>query len=298
MLLILAFLCLAGSFVLLGKLVTQPQRDRQASLRRAKAYSDTGDTGDRETFVERFGARYGDGLARLARRLDPRATEERAAVKLVSSGLAHRFSPTGFLALKVVLAAAGAVLGSLLGLLLGGAGWAIIAGVGAGALGFFVPDLVARSRTSRRRDEIQRSLPDALDILAVSVEAGLGFDAGLAKLGEHMDGPLVEEFNLVLSELRIGEARSTALRKMADRVDVPEVTLVVNALLQADQMGSPLGNMLRIQAQESRHRRQVAAEETAMKAPVKMLFPTVLFIFPAMFVVILGPAVIQIMDEL
>ncbi len=108
--------------------------------------------------------------------------------------------------------------------------------------------------------------------------------------------PLVEEFLLVLAELRIGESRSAALRKMAERVDIPELTSVVSSLIQAEQLGSPLGRMLRIQAEESRGRRQVAAEERAMKAPVKMLVPTALFIFPAMFVVILGPAVLSIND--
>ena len=141
---------------------------------------------------------------------------------------------------------------------------------------------------------MRRELPDALDVLAVSVEAGLGFDAALARLGEYLEGPLVEEFLLVLAELRIGESRSAALRKMADRVDIPELTSVVSSLIQAEQLGSPLGRMLRIQAEESRGRRQVAAEEKAMKAPVKMLVPTALFIFPAMFVVILGPAVLSI----
>ena len=114
-----------------------------------------------------------------------------------------------------------------------------------------------------------------------------------SRLGEHLEGPLVEEFLLVLAELRIGESRSEALRKMADRVDIPELTSVVNSLIQAEQLGSPLGRMLRIQAEESRNRRQVAAEERAMKAPVKMLVPTALFIFPAMFVVILGPALLS-----
>ena len=141
---------------------------------------------------------------------------------------------------------------------------------------------------------MRRELPDALDVLAVSVEGGLGFDAALARLGEYLEGPLVEEFLLVLAELRIGESRSNALRKMAERVEIPELTAVVNSLIQAEQLGSPLGQMLRIQAEESRNRRQIAAEERAMKAPVKMLVPTAIFIFPAMFVVILGPAILKL----
>jgi tight adherence protein C len=293
MLLLLAFVCLAGALVIVGQLVTKPTRARHASLRRARSYSGTSEVTD-DPLLERLNDRYAGRLAHLAGRLDPRATEERIGFKLVSAGLARSISPIGFLALKVVLAAIGIALGLLFGAFVGGPLQALLAGAAGGALGFFGPDVVVTSRTRKRRDEMRRELPDALDVLAVSVEAGLGFDAALARLGENMEGPLVEEFLLVLAELRIGESRSNALRKMADRVDIPELTAVVNSLIQADNLGSPLGRMLRIQAQESRGRRQVAAEERAMKAPVKMLVPTAIFIFPAMFVVILGPAFLKI----
>lgn len=294
MMLILAFLCLAASLAVAGKMVTEPARARQQSLRRAQGYADEAGGHAAEPLVDRLEARYGTTLARLARRLDPRITEERIATKLVSSGLAHRMTANGYLALKVVLAAAGVIVGGLLGVLVGTTMTALLLGALLGFVAFVVPDLVAGSKTKTRRAEMQRQLPDALDVIAVSVEAGLGFDAALAKVGDHMSGPLVDELTLVLGELRIGEARTVALRKMAERVDLPEITSVVNSLIQAEQLGSPLGRMLRVQAQESRNRRQMAAEEQAMKAPVKMLVPTVLFIFPAMFVVILGPALIEL----
>lgn len=296
MMLILAFLCLAASLAVAGKLVTEPARARQQSLRRARGYADEAGGHAAEPLVDRLEARYGTTLARLARRLDPRITEERIATKLVSSGLAHRMTANGYLALKVVLAAAGVIVGGLLGVLFGTTMTALLLGALLGFVAFVVPDLVAGSKTKSRRAQMQRQLPDALDVVAVSVEAGLGFDAALAKVGDHMSGPLVDELTLVLGELRIGEARTVALRKMAERVDLPEITAVVNSLIQAEQLGSPLGRMLRVQAQESRNRRQMAAEEQAMKAPVKMLVPTVLFIFPAMFVVILGPAVISLAE--
>ena len=117
----------------------------------------------------------------------------------------------------------------------------------------------------------------------------------MTKLTEHMDGPLIEEFGLMLSEIRVGEARPVALRKMAARVDAPELSTFVRAILQADQLGISLGRILRVQATDTRLRRQAAAEEKAMKAPIKMLFPTVLFIFPAMFIVVLGPAMLNIL---
>ena len=142
------------------------------------------------------------------------------------------------------------------------------------------------------RSAVSADLPDALDLLAVSVEAGLGFDGAIAKLTEHMDGALSEEFALTLGEMRIGESRQEALKKMAERIDTPELSAFVRAIVQADQLGISLGRILRVQAADTRLRRQAAAEERAMKAPIKMLFPTVLFIFPAMFLVILGPALL------
>jgi tight adherence protein C len=295
MLLLLAFVCLAGALVIVGQLVTKPTRARHASLRRARAYSET-DEGTGDPLLERLNDRYAGRLAHFAGRLDPRATEARIGFKLVSAGLARSISPVGFLASKVVLGAIGIGIGLLLGAFTGSPLRALLVGAAGGALGFFGPDFVVARRTRKRRDEMRRELPDSLDVLAVSVEAGLGFDAALARLGEHLEGPLVEEFLLVLAELRIGESRSKALRKMADRVEISELTAVVNSLIQAERLGSPLGRMLRIQAQESRSRRQIAAEERAMKAPVKMLVPTAIFIFPAMFVVILGPALLRISE--
>jgi tight adherence protein C len=128
----------------------------------------------------------------------------------------------------------------------------------------------------------------------VSVEAGLGFDGAVQKLTEHMEGPLIEEFEMALGEMRIGEGRQEALKKMAQRSASPEMGSFVRAIIQADQLGISLGRILRIQATDSRLKRQMLAEEKAMKAPIKMLFPTVLFIFPAMFIVVLGPAFLNL----
>ena len=297
MLLLLAFVCLAGALVLVGQIVTKPARARQASLRRAGGYAET-EMDTHDPLLDRLNGHYASRLARLAGRLDPRATEERIGFRLVSAGLARSISPVGFLALKVVLGAILGGLGLLLGATSGSVSKALLVAVAGGALGFLGPDVVVTSRTRRRRDQMRRDLPNALDVLAVSVEGGLGFNAALARLGQYLEGPLVEEFLLVLAELRIGESLSSALRKMALRVEIPELTAVVNSLIQAEQLGSPLGKMLKIQAEESRGRRQVASEERAMKAPVKMLLPTAIFIFPAMFVVILGPALLKISSSL
>jgi tight adherence protein C len=139
-------------------------------------------------------------------------------------------------------------------------------------------------------------MPDVLDLMTVSVEAGLGFDAALLRITERMEGPLVEEFRVVMHEMRIGETRAKALKSFADRIDAPESSTLARAITQADQLGVPIGRILRVQAKEIRLRREMAAEEQAMKAPVKMLIPTALFIFPAVFVVILGPAAIALAE--
>ena len=170
----------------------------------------------------------------------------------------------------------------------------IVIGAGLGAVGFIAPDFFLNSRIRSRQERLRADLPDALDLLAVSVEAGLGFDAAVVKITEQTEGPLGEEFALTLSEMRIGESRQDALKKLADRTGIPEIGAFARSIIQADQFGISLGRILRVQAVDTRHRRQLAAEEKAMKAPVKMLFPTVVFIFPSMFIVILGPAFLNL----
>ena len=172
---------------------------------------------------------------------------------------------------------------------------AVLALVFAG-LGFLVPDVVVSFKGRGRRERIRSELPDALDLLAVSVEAGMCFDGAIQKLTEHMEGPLIEEFALALGEMRIGESRRNALQKMVTRVDTPELASFVRAIIQADELGISLGRILKVQAADTRNKRQPAAEEKAMKAPIKMLFPTVIFIFPAMFLVILGPAMLTLQE--
>ena len=235
-----------------------------------------------------------DWLARIALRLNPRSSVESVGIKLLAAGMGRRISPTAFLAAKAGMGA----LGALIGLLMGPATFGFLGGVlftvGLAAGGFALPGILVSGRAKRRREEIRAQLPDALDLLAVSVEAGMGFDGAISKLTEYMDGPLGEEFALTLGEMRIGESRSDALKKLGERAATPEVAAFTRAIIQADQLGISLGRILRVQAIDTRDKRQSAAEERAMKAPIKMLFPTVMFIFPAMFLVILGPALINL----
>jgi tight adherence protein C len=293
MLLVLAFLCLAGALTIVGHTVAL-STSRSASLRRAKAYGDQPVSSRVDPVLERLSERFGPRLARLAMKVDPRNTEERVGLKLVAAGMAKVFSPLEFLAAKIVLAGAGAVGGALIGTLAHSSGKAFALAAGFGISGFFALDLLASHRAVARREQMRMDLPDVLDILAVSVEAGMSFDGALAKLSEHKQGALVEQFQLVLSELAIGENRSHALRKMADRLDIPELTSVVSSLIQSEQLGSPLGKILRAQASEARTRRRIAAEERATKAPVKMVLPIGVFIFPSVFIVIIAPALITI----
>ena len=202
-------------------------------------------------------------------------------------------SPHAFLATQAAMAGGGLVFGLILMSSSSGSTGLLFVLVGAVA-GFILPSFFVSSRARRRQSRVSADLPDALDLLAVSVEAGMGFDGAVSKLTEHMDGPLIEEFELALGEMRIGESRSDALKKMADRVAVPEMAAFVRAIIQADQLGISLGRILRVQATDARLKRQAAAEERAMKAPIKMLFPLVIFIFPAMFIVILGPAFLNL----
>lgn len=295
MLLALAVACLALAVFLAGDVATLPARQRSSSVRRAATYGTMRVAADapRERFSERALLPLKTWLASVVLRLSPKLTVDAISLKLLAAGLGRRVSPTGFLAAKGALAVGGLVLGMMLGAAVGLLG-GVLFGVALGALGFIGPELVVSSRERSRKERVRAELPDALDLLAVSVEAGLGFDGAIAKLTEHMDGPLTEEFAITLGEMRIGESRHVALKKMSDRVDTPEIAAFTRAIIQADQLGLSLGRILRVQAADTRLRRQAAAEERAMKAPIKMLFPTVLFIFPTMFLVILGPAFLNL----
>ena len=294
----LAFLFLAASAYLVGEVVTQPGRERERAIRRATTYGRNriAVTGlERLRFTERVLVPATASLARFALRLSPRASLDSIALRLLSAGMGRSVTPTAFLAMK----SGGALVGGAVGLALGWAGggpvMAVVLIVGLGVGGFVIPGFVVGMRGRKRRDDIRAQLPDALDLLAVSVEAGLGFDGAVAKLTEHMDGALAEEFALTLGEMRIGESRHDALKKLAERSSAPEVASFCRAIIQADQLGISLGRLLRVQATDARLKRQAAAEEKAMKSAIKMLFPTVLFIFPAMFLVILGPAMLNLM---
>lgn len=164
--------------------------------------------------------------------------------------------------------------------------------------GFMIPLSLIKTQADRRKKSIRRSLPDLLDLLYVSVEAGLAFDMALKKTADKMPGPLSEEINKTLDEMGRGRNRQDALRGMVSRTGVDDLSYFVTSVIQTEQLGSNIANMLRVQSTTMRQKRRQRAEEAAMKVPVKMLFPLIFFIFPTLFIVVLGPAAIRIVDTL
>jgi tight adherence protein C len=164
-------------------------------------------------------------------------------------------------------------------------------------LGFYVPQLMLNSRINRRQDDVRKALPDALDLLTICVEAGLGFDGAMAKVTEKWENELSLAFSRVLREIQLGKLRREALRDMADRIDISEMTSFVAAIVQSEQLGVSMARVLRIQADQMRIRRRQRAEEKAQQAPIKMLFPMGVLIFPSLLIILLGPAAVQLLTS-
>ncbi len=238
------------------------------------------------------------GISDAISRLSPNRNVAETRRRLEMAGRPYGWGPTEFMGLRGLAA----VVGFLLPFILMSITQAplrnrLIFPIVLGALGYFAPVLWLRGKITRRQREIVKSLPDALDLLTVSVEAGLGFDAAIAKVAEKWDDELSRAFERVIHEIRIGKLRREALRDMADNMDVPDVTSFVAAIIQADQLGVSLSKILRIQSEQMRTKRRQRAEEMAHKAPIKMLIPMVFLIFPALYIVLLGPAVLVLLHS-
>ncbi len=209
--------------------------------------------------------------------------------KLALAGNPYRWTPADYLGMK---AFAALVIGGLLFFLMtigGDPGYAFIFGGIGVAFGWFGPELLLRSKTQARQKQIQRALPDALDLLVISVEAGLGFDAAIQRLVEKRNDALATEFARVLAEMRVGRSRRDALKDMVLRTQVPDLNNFVGAILQAEQLGVSVTKVLTIQAEQMRVLRRQRAEEKAAQLQLKLIFPLAIFIFPALCVVIMGP---------
>lgn len=229
----------------------------------------------------------------LAFRLSPAGAVNRLSRQLDVAGNPRTWTPERIMGAK----GAGLLGGALVGLSVGGlSGRGLLYGGVAGAACFYLPDLLLYNAGLKRQDQLRRGLADALDMLTVCVEAGQSFDGALQQVARSVTGPVAGEFARVLSEIQIGKSRGDAFSALAARTTVAEAKTFVSALVQADRLGLPIGNVLREQSNQMRIVRRQRAEEKAQKVPVKILFPLMLCILPALFIVIIGPGGIRMMD--
>ena len=237
-----------------------------------------------------------NSLSRLVGRFYPQNTVRGLALKLKRAGMEHT-STEFFLGVKGFAALVGLVAVSALVNLITSDGTQTLIGAVAGlVLGFMAPDFFLGNKAGKRNKLILQALPDALDLLTISVEAGLGFDAALVKVTEKMKGPLSEEFKRAAGEQRVGKSRQEALRGITERVEVKEFQNFISAIIQADQLGVSMSKVLRIQSEQLRQARRQRAEEKAARAPILIMLPTVGCIFPSLFIVILAPAALTAMS--
>jgi tight adherence protein C len=258
-------------------------------------------------FAQRVLLPLGDMVAKLFRGYTPAEVAERTEKKLVMAGMFPRVTAMQLQGLCWICAALGFVFMFMLLVALG-----VVESGGerlkdpfnvlymliAVAAGFMFPHFVLSKRIQARQEKIQLVLPSAIDLLSISVEAGMGFDAAVGYTMRKIKGPLAEEFSKTLNEIRLGKPRLEALEALGKRTGVEDLSTFITAVVHASRLGGSITNTLRIQADSMRVRRRQRAQELAMKAPVKMVFPLVLFIFPALFVVILGPALMSVWKQM
>jgi tight adherence protein C len=238
-------------------------------------------------------------LSGAVARITSSSFTERTEKRLAMAGNPGDMKVADWLGIKAIGAGVGAgILFILFGILGGNLVQGLILALIGAVIGYVGPEFWLGGRVKKRQKAILLQIPDALDLLTISVRAGLGFDAALGKVVEKMKGPLVDEFRRALAEVRVGKARREALRDIVPRTEVQPLTNFIGAIIQAEQLGVSISKVLQVQSEQLRIERRQRAEEQAAKAPIKMLFPLVGCIFPSLFVVILGPALILIMQNL
>jgi tight adherence protein C len=251
-----------------------------------------------ESFADRIMAPLQGRASKLAKRLSGRDAPERIRKRLDVAG-----NPVGWTVERVQ---AGKVIGAITMFLVSvaltqviGPGFTVrlVWIVGATVVGWFGPNLYLYQKVYDRSNRMQRDLPDAIDLMTISVESGLAFDAAVQQVARNTEGPLADEFSRVLREMQIGQGRAEALRGLAERTEVDDVKSFVTSMVQADSFGIPIANVLRIQSSEMRTKRRQRAEEKAQKVPVKITIPLIFCILPCLFIAVMGPAVIHIMDS-
>jgi tight adherence protein C len=298
-------LVVAGLLVYIG-LRNPRSYDDQELQTRLDEFNQRGEAIDLEKiemslpFTERIVYPMARKLGELAIRFTPQNALQSIAKKLELSGVSAKMDPTMFLAMQFIVAVA---LGGVLTLTFNlgqndlPLGQRLLYSAGGFLFGFFLPQLWLSSKITKRQKEVRRAMPDALDLLTICVEAGLGFDAAMAKVSEKWESELSLSFARVIQEIQLGKVRREALRDMADRLGIPEMTSFVAAVIQSEQLGVSMAKVLRIQSDQMRMKRRQFAEEEAHKAPIKMLVPMALLIFPALMITLMAPAGLRLMNS-
>ena len=305
--LVLAVGCVAGAILLFGIFFDLSQSERRRAVRLLEsqvAGTSSENVNLREQHLsESFGARIivpvVAGAARVARRITPIDARDRLARKLLLAGTPAGWDAERVLAFKIIGLVAGVVLALVVSSVIGDVTpfiRIVLFGL-LGFVGFVAPDSMLNRRVDERQKEILRTLSDTLDLLTISVEAGLSLNAAIAQVVQNVPGVLSSEFARMLQEIQLGVPRADAFRNLAERTDVEELNAFALAMIQADVFGVSIASVLRTQAQQLRIKRRQAAEAKAQQTPVKIVFPLILCILPALFVVIVGPGAIQIWEQ-
>jgi tight adherence protein C len=283
---------IAALVIWIGNGIIRSQRSSGTRL----ASLQTRDDVLQQDFSQRAVAPVMQGLGRFATRFTPTGWVGKSQHKIVLAGWGERMDGNTWAAIRIISLIVGVVLAFLLVPLVDDALLRVAVAFLTILIGFYGPEASLNRAIDDRRKEMERQLPDIIDLLVISVEAGLGFEAAMGRVVQNVPGELSKEFQRTLQETRVGVSRHEALRNMAERTDVDDLDSFILSLIQADQFGVSIARMLRVQADEMRVRRRQRIQEKAFAAPVKMIFPMLVCIFPSIFIVILGPAVISIAD--
>lgn len=295
----------AVALVIIG--IRNPQiADEKVLEARLEEFNKRGEVVDLEKielsrpFVERIIYPLAHAVGELAIKFTPQNALQSISKKLELAGSPSRLDPTMFLASQGVAALFFGGLVVVLFTVVGSdfpMGRKILIGIASFVIGFFIPQILLSSKITQRQKNIRRAMPDALDLLTICVEAGLGFDSAMSKVSEKWKTELSMSFARVIQEIQLGKLRREALRDMADHIGIPEMSSFVAAVIQSEMLGVSMAKVLRIQSDQMRIKRRQHAEEEAHKAPIKMLIPMGLLIFPALMVVLLTPAALKLMHS-
>ena len=292
-----------GALLALGWLLVARLAERQATARTLQTIRSLDRNRDvallelDRPFTERVIAPLGEQLVGIGHKLTRTDAEAKIQHRLDVAGNPPGWDVNRIIGLKVLGMGSFALIALLWSFgTAKSAGVVLLLTIGAGVFGYLLPNILLNNAGQKRENQMQNALPDALDLMTISVEAGLGFDAAVSRVAKETTGPLAQELARLLQEMQIGVGRMEAMRAMAERTTMTDLKSFCLAMVQADSFGIPVARVLRVQSKEMRSKRRQRAEEKAQQVPVKILFPLVFFILPALFVVILGPVVLETMD--